>query len=47
VTIARGFTPSFSGIAPGDVPAFILAQIAGAGLGTVAARAVFGHRLGR
>lgn len=47
VTIARGFTPSFSGIAPGDVPAFILAQIAGAGLGAVAARAVFGHRLER
>lgn len=43
VTIARGFTPSFSGIAPGDVPAFILAQIAGAALGAVAARAVFGH----
>lgn len=47
VTIARGFTPSFSGIAPGDVPAFILAQIAGAALGAVAARAVFGHPPGR
>ncbi len=43
VTIARGFTPSFSGIAPGDVPAFIIAQIAGAALGAVAARAVFGQ----
>ncbi len=43
VTIARGFTPSFSGIAPGDVPAFIFAQIAGAALGAVAARAVFGQ----
>lgn len=43
VTIARGFTPSFSGIVPRDVPAFILAQIAGAALGAVAARAVFGH----
>lgn len=43
VTIARGFTPSFSGIAPADVLPFILAQIAGAALGAVAARAVFGH----
>jgi glycerol uptake facilitator-like aquaporin len=30
VTIARMFTRSFSGIAPGDAPMFILAQIAGA-----------------
>ena len=30
VTLARGLTDSFSGIAPGDVPAFILAQLAGA-----------------
>ena len=30
VTIARAFTASFAGIAPGDVPAFILAQVAGA-----------------
>ena len=30
VTVARAFTSTFSGIAPGDVPAFIAAQAAGA-----------------
>jgi glycerol uptake facilitator-like aquaporin len=30
VTIARAFTESFAGIAPADVPGFILAQLAGA-----------------
>lgn len=30
VTIARGLTDSFAGIRPSDVPAFVLAQIAGA-----------------
>ena len=34
VTIARALTDTFSGIAPGGVPAFILAQIAGACLAT-------------
>lgn len=29
VTIARAFTPSFAGIAPGSVPGFVLAQLAG------------------
>ena len=38
VTVARSFTDTFSGIAPGDAPAFIVAQIAGA----LAAAAVFG-----
>lgn len=33
VTIARAFTTSFSGIAFGDVPMFILAQLAGALIG--------------
>lgn len=33
VTLARGFTDTFSGIAPGDVPAFVAAQ----GLGALAA----------
>ena len=37
VTVARSFTDTFSGIAPGDAPAFIAAQIAGA----LAAAAVF------
>jgi len=30
VTLARGFTTSFAGIAPGDVPGFVAAQVAGA-----------------
>jgi glycerol uptake facilitator-like aquaporin len=42
VTIARAFTPSFAGIAMGDVLPFILAQITGAGLGLIAARLLFG-----
>ena len=37
VTIARSFTDTFSGIAPGDAPAFIAAQI----LGALAAAGVF------
>ena len=32
VTLARGFTDTFSGIAPAGIPAFVLAQITGAGL---------------
>jgi len=32
VTVARGFTDSFSGIAPVDVPGFIVAQLVGAAL---------------
>jgi glycerol uptake facilitator-like aquaporin len=37
VTIARAFTNSFAGIAPGDAPMFIVAQLAGAlaGLGVM------------
>jgi glycerol uptake facilitator-like aquaporin len=42
VTIARAFTPSFAGIAPSDVAAFVLAQIAGGGFGTMAAKWLFG-----
>ncbi len=34
VTLARALTDTFSGIAPGDVPAFALAQAAGALAGT-------------
>jgi glycerol uptake facilitator-like aquaporin len=30
VTIARSLTDTFAGIRPGDVPAFIAAQLAGA-----------------
>jgi glycerol uptake facilitator-like aquaporin len=36
VTIARAFTNSFSGIAPADVPMFIVAQLAGALTGLMA-----------
>jgi glycerol uptake facilitator-like aquaporin len=32
VTLARGFTDTFSGIQPAGVPAFMLAQLLGAGL---------------
>lgn len=35
VTVARSATDSFSGIAPGSVLGFVLAQLAGAGLGAV------------
>ncbi len=41
VTIARTFTDTFSGIAPGDAPAFIAAQL----MGAVAATAIFGWLL--
>ncbi|MBM7789757.1 aquaporin [Tenggerimyces flavus] len=33
VTIGRAFTDTFAGIAPTSVPAFVLAQLVGAGLG--------------
>jgi glycerol uptake facilitator-like aquaporin len=38
VTLARGFTATFSGIAPGDVAPFILAQVLGLGLALLADR---------
>ena len=38
VTIARMFTNTFSGIRPMDVPAFVIAQLAGAGIATMLAR---------
>ncbi len=40
VTIARAFTASFAGIAPGDVPMFIIAQILGALAGLITMRAL-------
>jgi glycerol uptake facilitator-like aquaporin len=42
VTIARAFTPTFAGIAPGDVIAFIAAQIAGGISGAIAGKWLFG-----
>lgn len=41
VTLARAFTETFSGIAPGDVPAFVAAQVAGALFAAVVARVLF------
>lgn len=41
ITLARALSDSFAGIAPGDVPAFIAAQLAGAVLALFAARAIF------
>jgi glycerol uptake facilitator-like aquaporin len=42
VTLARGFTTTFAGIAINHVPAFILAQLIGAAFGAVVARVLFG-----
>ena len=43
VTLARGFTDSFSGIRPADMPLFWLAQFIGAVLALIAIRAVLGE----
>ena len=44
VTLARGFTTTFAGIAINHVPAFIVAQLVGAALGAVAASILFQAR---
>ncbi|HZP78109.1 MAG TPA: MIP/aquaporin family protein [Pseudolabrys sp.] len=41
VTLARGFTTTFAGIAINHVPAFILAQLVGAAVGAVTASFLF------
>lgn len=41
VTLARGFTTTFAGIAINHVPAFILAQLIGAAFGAAAAATLF------
>ena len=41
VTLARGFTTTFAGIDLGHVPAFMVAQLIGATVGAVVARALF------
>lgn len=41
VTIARSLTTTFAGIAPGDVPAFVLAELAGAALAVPVAMWLF------
>ncbi len=44
ITIARSLSNTFAGISPGDVPAFVAAQLAGAALGAVTARQLFDWR---
>jgi glycerol uptake facilitator-like aquaporin len=41
ITIARSLSDTFAGIAPHDVPLFILAQLVGAALGTILAGFLF------
>jgi glycerol uptake facilitator-like aquaporin len=41
ITVARSLTNSFSGIAPHDVPMFIVAQLLGAGCAALVARLLF------
>jgi glycerol uptake facilitator-like aquaporin len=41
VTLARGFTTTFAGIAINHVPAFVIAQLIGAALGAVTAAVLF------
>lgn len=43
VAVARMFTDTFSGIAPGSVPMFVLMQLLGAGAGLVVVLALFPH----
>jgi glycerol uptake facilitator-like aquaporin len=42
VTIARALSNTFAGIAPGDVPAFIVAQVLGALVALFTADRLFG-----
>ncbi len=41
VTLARGFTTTFAGIAIGDVPGFVVAQLIGAAIGALTAAFLF------
>ena len=41
ITVARSLTNTFAGIAPRDVPPFVVAQLAGAVLAVVVARYLF------
>lgn len=41
VTLARAFTTTFAGIAIGDVPGFVVAQLIGAAVGALAAAILF------
>ena len=44
VTIARAFTNTFAGIAPGSIPGFVLAQLLGAAAGAALVAALYPHR---
>ena len=44
ITIARSLSNSFAGIAPGDVPMFIVAQLLGAASAALVARVLFDER---
>ena len=46
ITIARSLTDSFAGIAPADVPLFIIAQLTGAALAALVGRALFDEPTG-
>lgn len=41
ITVARSLSDTFAGIAPHDVPLFVLAQLVGAGLAALAGRVLF------
>lgn len=41
ITVARSLSDSFAGIAPADVPAFVVAQLLGAAMATLLARYLF------
>jgi glycerol uptake facilitator-like aquaporin len=41
VTLARGFTATFAGIAPSNIPGFVLAQLVGAMLGALVSAVLF------
>lgn len=41
ITVARSLSDSFAGIAPANVPAFVIAQLIGAALAALLARFLF------
>ena len=46
ITVARSLSDSFAGIAPANVPPFVLAQLVGAALGAGLGGAIFGRATG-
>lgn len=44
ITVARSLSDTFAGIAPDDVPLFIVAQLLGAGCAALLARQLFDHQ---